>query len=87
METEKKSAIIEQFRSSEKDTGSTEVQVAILTERINRLTDHMKLHKHDFHSQRGLMMLVGQRRRLLAHLRRRKVARYQALIAKLGLRR
>jgi len=87
VETEKKSAIIEQFRSSEKDTGSTEVQVAILTERINRLTDHMKLHKHDFHSQRGLMMLVGQRRRLLAHLRRRKVARYQALIAKLGLRR
>ncbi len=87
METEKKSAIIEQFRSNEKDTGSTEVQVAILTERINRLTEHMKLHKHDFHSQRGLLMLVGQRRRLLAHLRRRKVARYQALIAKLGLRR
>ena len=87
METEKKSAIIEQFRSSEKDTGSTEVQVAILTERINRLTDHMKLHKHDFHSQRGLLMLVGQRRRLLAHLRRHKVARYQTLIAKLGLRR
>jgi small subunit ribosomal protein S15 len=87
VETEKKSAIIEQFRSNEKDTGSTEVQVAILTERINRLTEHMKLHKHDFHSQRGLMMLVGQRRRLLAHLRRRKVARYQALIAKLGLRR
>ncbi len=87
METEKKSAIIEQFRSGEKDTGSTEVQVAILTERINRLTEHMKLHKHDYHSQRGLMMLVGQRRRLLANLRRRKVARYQALIAKLGLRR
>ena len=87
METEKKSAIIEQFRSNEKDTGSTEVQVAILTERINRLTEHMKLHKHDYHSQRGLMMLVGQRRRLLAHLRRRKAARYQALIAKLGLRR
>lgn len=87
METDKKSAIIEQFRSNEKDTGSTEVQVAILTERINRLTEHMKLHKHDFHSQRGLLMLVGQRRRLLAHLRRRKVARYQALIAKLGLRR
>ncbi len=87
METEKKSAIIEQFRSNEKDTGSTEVQVAILTERINRLTEHMKLHKHDFHTQRGLMMLVGQRRRLLAHLRRRNAARYQALIAKLGLRR
>ncbi len=87
METEKKSAIIEQFRSNEKDTGSTEVQVAILTERINRLTEHLKAHSHDFHSQRGLMMLVGQRRRLLAHLRRNNVARYQALIAKLGLRR
>jgi small subunit ribosomal protein S15 len=87
VETEKKSAVIEQFRSNEKDTGSTEVQVAILTERINRLTEHMKLHSHDFHSQRGLMMLVGQRRRLLGHLRRHNVARYQALIAKLGLRR
>ncbi len=87
METEKKSAIIEQFRSNEKDTGSTEVQVAILTERINRLTEHLKLHSHDFHSQRGLMMLVGQRRRLLGHLRWHNVARYQALIAKLGLRR
>ena len=87
METEKKSAIIEQFRFNEKDTGSTEVQVAILTERINRLTEHMKLHSHDFHSQRGLMMLVGQRRRLLGYLRRHNVARYQALIAKLGLRR
>ncbi len=87
METEKKSAIIEQFRSNEKDTGSTEVQVAILTERINRLTEHLKEHKHDFHSQRGLMMLVGQRRSLLAHLRRRNVARYQVLITKLGLRR
>jgi small subunit ribosomal protein S15 len=87
VETEKKSAIIEQFRSNEKDTGSTEVQVAILTERINRLTEHMKQHSHDFHSQRGLLMLVGQRRRLLGHLRRQKVARYQALIAKLGLRR
>jgi len=87
VETEKKSAIIEQFRSNEKDTGSTEVQVAILTERINRLTEHLKEHKHDFHSQRGLMMLVGQRRSLLAHLRRRNVARYQVLITKLGLRR
>jgi small subunit ribosomal protein S15 len=87
VETEKKSAIIEQFRSKEKDTGSTEVQVAIITERINRLTEHLKEHRHDFHSQRGLMMLVGQRRRLLAYLRRHNVSRYQALIAKLGLRR
>lgn len=86
MDTEKKSAIIEQFRSNEKDTGSTEVQVAILTERINRLTEHLKKHKHDHHSQRGLMMLVGQRKRLLAYLRRRNAASYQALIAKLGLR-
>lgn len=87
MDTEKKSAIIEQFRSNEKDTGSTEVQVAILTERINRLTEHLKKHRHDNHSQRGLMMLVGQRKRLLAYLRRHNAASYQALIVKLGLRR
>jgi small subunit ribosomal protein S15 len=87
VEKEKKSAIIEQFRSGEKDTGSTEVQVALLTERINGLTEHMKIHRHDHHSQRGLLMLVGQRRSLLAHLKREDVARYQALITKLGLRR
>lgn len=87
MEKEQKSAIVEQFRANEKDTGSTEVQVAILTERIKRLTDHMKAHRHDHHSERGLLMLVGQRRRLLGYLKREDVARYQALIAKLGLRR
>lgn len=87
MEKEQKSAIVEQFRANEKDTGSTEVQVAILTERIKRLTEHMKAHRHDHHSERGLLMLVGQRRRLLGYLKREDVARYQALIAKLGLRR
>lgn len=87
MEKEQKSAIVEQFGANEKDTGSTEVQVAILTERIKGLTDHMKTHRHDHHSERGLLMLVGQRRRLLGYLKRENVARYQALIAKLGLRR
>lgn len=87
MEKQRKSAIVEQFRATEKDTGSTEVQVAILTERIKSLTEHLKTHRHDYHSQRGLLMLVGQRRSLLSYLRRQNVARYQALIAKLGLRR
>lgn len=87
MEKEKKSAIVEQFGANEKDTGSTEVQVAILTERIKGLTEHMKTHRHDHHTERGLVMLVGQRRRLLGYLKRENVARYQALIAKLGLRR
>ena len=87
MEKEGKSAIVEEFRLHEKDTGSTEVQVALLTERINQLTEHLKVHRHDHHSQRGLLKLVGQRRRLLAYLKREDLARYQALIAKLGLRR
>ncbi|TET88153.1 MAG: 30S ribosomal protein S15 [Dehalococcoidia bacterium] len=87
MEKEGKSAIVEEFRLHEKDTGSTEVQVALLTERINQLTEHLKVHRHDHHSQRGLIKLVGQRRRLLAYLKREDLARYQALIAKLGLRR
>ncbi len=87
MEKERKSAIIEEYRSNEKDTGSTEVQVALLTERINSLTEHLKKHKHDHHSQRGLLMMVGQRRSLLNYLRRNDVARYQALIGRLGLRR
>ncbi len=87
MEKERKSAIIDQYRSNEKDTGSTEVQVALLTGRINSLTEHLKKHKHDHHSQRGLLMMVGQRRSLLNYLRRNDVARYQALISRLGLRR
>jgi len=69
------------------DTGSPEVQVALLTGRINHLTEHLKIHKKDHHSRRGLLMLVGQRRRLLDYLRRNDVERYRALIAKLGLRR
>jgi len=87
VEKERKSAIIEEYRSNEKDTGSTEVQVALLTERINSLTEHLKKHKHDNHSQRGLLMMVGQRRSLLNYLRRNDVSRYQALIGRLGLRR
>lgn len=87
MEKESKSALIEQYRSSEKDTGSTEVQVALLTDRINSLTEHLKKHKHDHHSQRGLLMMVGQRRSLLNYLKRTDVSRYQALINRLGLRR
>ena len=86
MEKEKKNAIIEQFKRHEGDSGSTEVQVAILTERINELTEHLKVHKHDYHTQRGLLKIVGQRRRLLAYLSREDLARYQALIATLGLR-
>ena len=87
MEKERKSAIIDQYRSNEKDTGSTEVQVALLTERINSLTEHLKKHRNDHHSQRGLLMMVGHRRSLLDYLRRNDVARYQALISRLGLRR
>ena len=86
MEKDRKQTIIEQFKQHEKDSGSTEVQVALLTERINELTEHLKVHKHDYHSQRGLLKLVGQRRRLLAYLNREDVARYKALIARLGLR-
>ncbi len=82
-----KAATIQQHRLHETDTGSPEVQVAILTERINHLTEHLKVHKKDHHSRRGLLMLVGQRRRLLDYLRRNDVERYRALIAKLGLRR
>ena len=80
-------ATITENRLHESDTGSTEVQVALLTERINHLTEHLKVHKKDHHSRRGLLMLVGRRRRLLDYLRRNDVERYRALIAKLGLRR
>jgi len=80
-------ATIAEHRLHETDTGSPEVQVALLTERINHLTEHLKFHKKDHHSRRGLLMLVGRRRRLLDYLRRNDVERYRALIAKLGLRR
>jgi len=86
LEKKKKGAIVEQFRLHEKDTGSTAVQVALLTERINQLTEHLKVHREDHHSQRGLLMLVGQRKRLLAYLKREDVARYRDLIERLGLR-
>jgi small subunit ribosomal protein S15 len=84
--TEEKAEIITDSRTHETDTGSPEVQVSILTRRINQLTEHLKIHKHDLHSRRGLMMLVGQRRRLLSYLSKKSPERYRALIAKLGLR-
>jgi small subunit ribosomal protein S15 len=83
---EEKAGIIADARVHEVDTGSPEVQVSILTRRINQLTEHLKIHKHDLHSRRGLMMLVGQRRRLLAYLSKKSPDRYRALIARLGLR-
>jgi small subunit ribosomal protein S15 len=79
--------IIAEFGTREGDTGSPEVQVALLTERINHLTEHLRDHKHDHHSRRGLLLMVGKRRRLLDYLRRQDVERYRSLIAKLGLRR
>ncbi len=82
-----KPATIQTHRLHETDTGSPEVQVALLTDRINHLTEHLKLHKKDHHSRRGLLMLVGQRRRLLDYVRKNDVERYRALIARLGLRR
>lgn len=86
LDKEKKSELIGKFGLGEKDTGSTDVQVAVLTERINQLTEHMMANRHDYHSQRGLVKLVGQRRRLLAYLSREDAKRYRSLITKLGLR-
>ena len=86
MDKEKRADIIGEFKLREGDTGSTEVQVALLTERINQLTKHMVDNRHDYHTQRGLLKLVGQRRRLLAYLSREDVDRYRKLIARLGLR-
>src|SRR6476660_3549340 len=82
-----KAATIEKHRLHETDTGSPEVQVAILTERINHLTEHLKVHKKDHHSRRGLLMLVGRRRRMLDYVRETDVQRYRSIIATLGLRR
>ncbi len=79
--------IVSEFGQHESDTGSAEVQVALLTQRINHLTEHLREHSHDHHSRRGLLMMVGKRRRLLNYLRRQDVERYRRLIAKLGLRR
>ncbi len=86
MEKEKKTEIIKTYQTKEADTGTTEVQVALITERINELTTHMAANRKDHHSQRGLLKLVGQRRRLLAYLSREDVGRYNQLIKKLGLR-
>jgi small subunit ribosomal protein S15 len=86
LDPEAKKEIIDRFKLHDKDTGSAEVQVAILSNRINYLTDHFKIHKKDHHSRRGLLKLVGQRRRLLNYLRRTDVERYQNIIRELGLR-
>jgi small subunit ribosomal protein S15 len=82
-----KQEIISEYATGEGDTGSPEVQVAMLTRRIKDLTEHLRTHKHDHHSRRGLLILVGQRRRLLQYLQRKDIARYRALIERLGLRR
>jgi small subunit ribosomal protein S15 len=84
---DRKAEIISRFGADGHDTGSTRVQVALLTERINLLTDHLRAHRKDHHSRRGLLMLVGQRRRLLRYLQRNDLEGYRALIAELGLRR
>jgi len=82
-----KTQIMQEFATVEGDTGSPEVQVAVLTKRIKDLTEHLKVHKHDHHSRRGLLLLVGRRKRLLAYLQKTDIARYRALIERLGIRR
>jgi len=84
---ERKKAIIDEYRVHPSDTGSPEVQIALLSERINYLTDHFKVHTKDHHSRRGLLKLVGQRRQLLNYLKRKSVDRYHTVIERLGLRR
>ena len=86
IEKERKTTLITQYQHKENDSGSTEVQVALLTERIRKLTEHLKTHEHDHHSRRGLLKLVGHRRSLLAYLSRNEPNRYRQLIASLGLR-
>jgi small subunit ribosomal protein S15 len=83
---EKKRELVERFGSGAEDTGRAEVQIALLTERINQLTDHLRTHRKDHHSRRGLLMLVGRRRRLLNYLQRDDLERYRALVRELGLR-
>jgi small subunit ribosomal protein S15 len=84
---DRKQEVITEYATRDGDTGSPEVQVAILSERIRNLTEHLKTHRKDFHSRRGLLMMVGQRRRLLDYLKRVEVARYEQLVERLGLRR
>ena len=86
LSVEEKAEIIADFRIHETDTGSPEVQISILTRRINQLTEHLKIHKHDTHTHRGVLKLVGQRRRLLTYLSKKSPDRYRDLIARLGLR-
>jgi len=86
LSVDKKKGIIDQFKRHESDTGSPDVQVAILTKRINELTEHFKIHKKDHHSRRGLLMLVGQRRRLLNYIKDRDIKRYRELLQELNLR-
>ena len=81
-----KQAIMKEYATHEGDTGSPEVQIAVLTAQINRLTEHFKEHKHDYHSQRGLMKMVGRRKNMLAYLKNKDLERYKSLIARLGLR-
>ncbi|WP_374929978.1 30S ribosomal protein S15 [Kytococcus sedentarius] len=87
MDAAKKKSIIEEYATTEGDTGSPEVQVALLTQRIKDLTEHSRQHKHDHHTRRGLLLLVGRRKRLLRYLEATDIERYRALIKKLGLRR
>jgi small subunit ribosomal protein S15 len=87
LSAERRTTLIGEYKTGETDTGSPEVQVALLSERIGTLTEHLKIHAKDFHSRRGLLMLVGRRRRLLDYLKRKDQARYQTLIGRLSLRR
>jgi len=84
---EEKTTIIDEYRTHDGDTGSAEVQVALLTARINQLTEHLKEHRKDHHSRRGLLMMVGQRRRLLNYLSKKDIERYRSIVSRLGLRR
>ncbi|MFL6053776.1 MAG: 30S ribosomal protein S15 [Actinoallomurus sp.] len=87
LDTAAKKQIMAEYATVEGDTGSPEVQVALLTKRINELTEHLKIHKHDHHSRRGLLLMVGRRRRLLGYLQKKDINRYRQLIERLGLRR
>jgi small subunit ribosomal protein S15 len=87
LDTTAKKAIIGEYAKSDTDTGSPEVQIALLSKRISELTEHLKSHKHDHHSRRGLLLLVGRRRRLLKYLQNKDIERYRSLIERLGLRR
>ena len=86
MDKEKKASVIDDYKLHEGDNGSTEVQIAVLTKRINQLTGHMAANRHDFHTKRSLLKLIGQRRRLLVYLNRQDVSRYKKLIKSIGLR-